>query len=106
MNEYKQELESVIKSVLFKIRKHRYDRLFNVLQQRSCAYHVFSVICLLMVIHGFTDYVNVKFIRVFEFSLSSYDLCVLVSIFSSSFMIIKYYLLYYGFKLYGFKVSS
>jgi len=90
---------------LFKLRKHRYDRLFNLLQQRSCSYHFYSVLSLLVIIHGFADFINTRFIRVLEFSFSSIDLGILVSILNSSFTILKYFILYYGLKIYGFRIQ-
>jgi hypothetical protein len=52
LNEYKQELESVLKSIVFKVRKHRWDRIHSLFQQRSSYYHVFNVYVLVSVYMG------------------------------------------------------
>jgi len=74
INEYKQELESLIKSSLFKIRKHRWDRIYTLFQQRSSYYHMYNVYLILSVLHGYCDLVANTFIRVFEFILMTLDL--------------------------------
>lgn len=67
MNEFKQESEAAVKSVLFGLRKHRWERIYIMFQQRSSCYHYYTVIMLLSCLHGICDSVDLHLIRVFEY---------------------------------------
>ena len=80
INEYRQELESLIKSSLFKVRKHRFDRIHCLFQQRSSYYHGFNVYLVLSVLHGYCDTIVISFIRLFEYQTMYIDLNLLTKI--------------------------
>jgi F0F1-type ATP synthase alpha subunit len=52
INEYKQEASAAVKSSLFKLRKHRWDRLMELFTQRSPSYEYYSLLFLLAVCMG------------------------------------------------------
>ncbi len=73
INEYKQELESVVKSGLFKIRKLRWDRIYCLFQQRSSSFYNFSSLPLLSAINGYLDLSDPSKIRLIEYLLLTND---------------------------------
>ena len=106
MNEYKQELESVVKSSLFKLRKHRWDRIYAFFQQRSPYYHYFNVLILLCCLHGQCDLLSVKFTRLFEYTLICRDVTILFGVTPSPYMYSFNWLTYYVLRLVGPAMSE
>jgi proton translocating ATP synthase F1 alpha subunit len=80
MNEYKQELESVVKSSLFKIRKHRWERIYSIFQQRGVSYHYYNALLLVLMVHGFGDLVDIKLVKLFEYCIINSDLNILIDL--------------------------
>ena len=58
MNEYKQELESVVKSKMFVLQQHRWQRIYKLFHQRSPWSHFVNAVLLVAALHGQTDAVS------------------------------------------------
>lgn len=106
INEYKQEVDAAVKSVLFKLRKHRWDRVYNCFVQRSSIFTFYNVIVLMLCLHGFCDYVVVKFLKLFEYCLFASDVVILLG-FSVLFnyVLMFNWMSFYVFRLLGFNIE-
>ena len=78
INEYKQEIDAAVKSVLFKVRKHRWDRVYAIFVQRSPVYFYYNVMMIFLCLHGFCDLISLKFLKLLEYCCLSVDVFVLV----------------------------
>ncbi len=77
LNEFKQEIDAAVKSIIFIVRKHRWDRIYSLFIQRSSIYHYFNVIIIVIALHGLSDLISIKYIKLLELCLLYFDLIVL-----------------------------
>ena len=80
LNEYKQAVESAVKSILFKIRKHRWERLYACFIQRSSIGSFYNVIILFLCLHGFCDLITIKFLKLWEYTILFGDISIFCSL--------------------------
>lgn len=69
LNEYKQELEAVVKSRMFVIRAHRWSRTHVLFVQRSPFLCYWNVLILFSCVHGMFDIVAVRLLKLVEYTL-------------------------------------
>lgn len=77
MNEYRQELEAVVRSPFFRTRKARWDRVYSLYQQRGPGPMLANQCMVLYALHGSLDTLAVRLLRLAELLVSGSDLLLL-----------------------------
>lgn len=85
MNEYRHELESVVKSKLFKVRSHRCDRVYVTFVQRSPLYSYYNMFIVFACVHGYLDSILLRLVKFLEYTLMVYDVVVVSQLLRSSY---------------------
>jgi hypothetical protein len=88
MNEYRHELESVVKSKLFKVRSHRWDRVYVTFVQRSPLYSYYNMLIVFACVHGYLDSILLRLVKFLEYTLMVYDVIVVSHLLKSSYHVL------------------
>ena len=106
MNEYKQELSSAVKSALFKLRKHRWDRIYYLFTQRSSMYAYSNVVIVLTCLHGLCDLISMKLLKFFEYCVVWTDVLSLLGLGCFlTYGLLFNWCLYLLFRILGFSIT-